>query len=261
MGQYSPVENPASPSTQRHLLGMTFFDLPPDWRHRPLTDHPLATNVVDLYCTAGDRSQGAITLIICDEKNHFKGAIAIDLKDLTPDPPSPDSPATSRRRSPATPPGAALPSRPMPPGAPLPSRPMPAGAPLPSLTGLPATLVPGLTTLPGTLLPGSGRHPGTPHSGPAGTPTPRASSRSTRRAAALRPVIRPLQVYPGGALLLALGRRGPSTTTTSDREWAEGATRACRSLGVRLLGFYLASRDTVFPADLTTAAADLPTAA
>jgi hypothetical protein len=159
---------------------MTFFDLPPDWRHRPLTDPALATNVADLYCTAGDRSRGALTLIICDEKNHFKGAIAIDLKDLLPDPPTPPAAGTSR---------------------------------------------------------------------------------PIRRAAALRPVIRPLQVYPGGALLLALGRRGPSATTTSDREWAEGAIRACRSLGVRLLGFYVASRDAVFPADLTTAAADLPTAA
>ncbi len=185
---------------------MTFFDLPPNWRDRPLTDQPLATNVADLYCTAGDRSQGALTLIICDEKDRFKGAIAIDLKDLIPDPPPATTPVASGLR------------RPAPPNAPLPG---------------PAAL----------------------------TPTPRAPSRSTRRAAALRPVIRPLQVYPGGAIILTLGRRGPSVTTTSDREWAEGAVRACRSLGVRLLGFYVASRDTVFPADLTTSTADLPTAA
>lgn len=171
---------------------MTFFDLPPNWRDSPLTNQPLATNVADLYSTAGDRSRGALTLIICDEKDHFKGAIAIDLQDLIPDPPSTNSPARSA-----------------------------------------------------------------PHRPSATT----SASRSTRRAAALRPVVRPLQVYPGGALILTLGRRGPSVTTTSDREWAEGATRACRSLGVRLLAFYIASRDTVFPADLTTSAADLPTAA
>ncbi|GAB3831069.1 hypothetical protein [Kribbella italica] len=161
---------------------MTFFDLPQNWRDRPLTEQPLATNVADLYCTAGDRRRGALTLIICDEKDRFKGAIAIDLRDLTPDPPSPNTPKAS-----------------------------------------------------------------------ASTPI--------RRAAALRPVIRPLQVYPGGALILTLGRKGPSATTTTDREWAEGATRACRSLGVRLLTFYIASRDQVFPADLTTSITNLPTAA
>jgi hypothetical protein len=74
-------------------------------------------------------------------------------------------------------------------------------------------------------------------------------------------VIKPLQVFPGGALMLALSRSGPSTTTAADREWADAAVRVCRSLGVRLLGFYLASRDAVFPADVTTAVVDLPTAA
>ncbi|GAA1522507.1 hypothetical protein [Kribbella lupini] len=220
---------------------MTFFDLPPDWRHRPLTNQTLATNVADLYCTAGDRSRGTLTLIICDEKNHFKGAIAIDLQDLLPDPPTPSTPAGGHRKPSHPSPNAAADGR---------RRRSVTPAVLPR-SSIPGAVLPGSPTAPGAILPG-----------PAATAaTLRGPSRSTRRAAALRPVIRPLQVYPGGALLLTLGRRGPSATTTSDREWAEAATRACRSLGVRLLGFYVASRDTVFPADLTTAPADLPTAA
>ncbi|MEV6283669.1 hypothetical protein [Kribbella sp. NPDC051770] len=178
---------------------MTFTDLPTDWRLRALTDPTLTRDVVDLYSTAGDRSRGALTLIICDHHDHFKGAIAIDLRDLIPDPtPGQAVRHRSRRRHPTI--------------------------------AAPTAIAP-------------------------------TSARPINKAAALRPVIRPLQVYPGGSLVLALGRRGPSTTTVTDREWADAATRVCRSLGVRLLGFYLASRDTVFLADLTTEAADLPIAA
>jgi hypothetical protein len=191
---------------------MTFIDLPPDWRRRPLTDLALATDVVDLYCTAGDRSRGALTLIICDEKDRFKGALVVDLCDLIPDPPSSKRPAASTSQC---------------------------------------------RTATATAPPGTASS----RSAAAALPAARATSRSISRVAALRPVIRPLQVYPGGALILALGRRGPSVTTTSDREWAEAAARVCKSLGVRLLGFYLASRETVFPADLTTSVADLPSAA
>ncbi|MGC4938391.1 hypothetical protein [Kribbella sp. DT2] len=198
---------------------MTFKDLPPDWRHHALTDPALTRNVIDLYCTAGDRSRGALTLVICDEKNHFKGALVVDLCDLAPDPTT--TPTGRPRRTTLTTP--------------------------PTETPPPA---PHQTTLTST------RQPTPTGASRTGPPT-----RTISRSAALRPVIRPLQVYPGGALILALGRRGPGTTTKSDREWADAAVRVCRSLGVRLLGFYLASRDTVFPADLTTATTDLPTAA
>ncbi|ONI74205.1 hypothetical protein BWI15_12710 [Kribbella sp. ALI-6-A] len=161
---------------------MTFTDLPKNWRRRPLTDPGLAADVVDLYCSAGDRRRGTLTLFICDERDRFRGAVVIDLCDLAVEP-----------------------------------------------------------------LPKRGVGP--------------QSARPIGRAAGLRPVIKPLQVFPGGALMLALSRSGPATTTAADREWVDAAIRVCRSLGVRLLGFYLASRDAVFPADVTTAVVDLPAAA
>ncbi|ADB33327.1 hypothetical protein Kfla_4292 [Kribbella flavida DSM 17836] len=138
---------------------MTFTDLPKDWRRRPLSDVLIAADVVDLYCTAGDRRRGALTLFICDEQDCFRGAVVIDLCELLDE------------------------------------------------------------------------------------------HRPPQLAAALRPVVRPLQVYPGGALMLALSRPGPAAISDDDREWAEAAARVCRTTGVRLLGFYIASRDAVLPAD------------
>jgi hypothetical protein len=45
---------------------MTFRDLPPDLRDRPLTDRRLAADVIDLIIGAEDRARGCIGLMLCD---------------------------------------------------------------------------------------------------------------------------------------------------------------------------------------------------
>ncbi|TDO48635.1 hypothetical protein EV643_107265 [Kribbella sp. VKM Ac-2527] len=143
---------------------MTFLELPKDWRRQPLSDSAFAADVVDLYCSAGDRRRGTLMVLICDEKDCYRGAIAIDLSELSDD------------------------------------------------------------------------HP------------------PTNFTSALKPVIRPLTVYPEGSLILALARPGPPDLTDTDFEWLEAATHVCRVVGVRLLGFYLASPDAVTRAEFPVAA-------
>ncbi|TWD84783.1 hypothetical protein FB561_5979 [Kribbella amoyensis] len=148
---------------------MTFTRLPKDWRRQPLSDPVLAADVIDLYCTVGDRRRGSLMVVICDEEERFRGAIAVDLSELSPD---------------------------------LDPR--------------------GMTE-------------------------------------ALKPVVDPLSVYPEGALILALARVGPMGITASDAAWLEASVQVCRVLGIRLLGFYVASRSTVERVDLP--AAEAPAAA
>jgi hypothetical protein len=63
---------------------------------------------------------------------------------------------------------------------------------------------------------------------------------------ALRPVITAVQTAPGTGLILALGRPGPAHWPELDTEWARAATHICAAADLRLLGFYIASRDTVY---------------
>ncbi|WP_344113272.1 hypothetical protein [Kribbella alba] len=71
----------------------------------------------------------------------------------------------------------------------------------------------------------------------------------------LEPVAIPLQDLPGGgALVLALGRPGPAEWPAVDSEWAEAATQACRAVGVRLIGFYIATTYQVRRAEVSAIA-------
>ncbi|WP_433004652.1 hypothetical protein [Kribbella sp. CA-294648] len=58
-------------------------------------------------------------------------------------------------------------------------------------------------------------------------------------AKALAPLIPALQLRPGGALLLALGR--PRPDPASDHDWTQAALQTCRAASIRLLAFYLAT--------------------
>lgn len=62
----------------------------------------------------------------------------------------------------------------------------------------------------------------------------------------LDPVIPALQLRPDGALLLALGRPGPTTPVPLDLEWSRAATHLCQLADIRLLAFYVATPGQVF---------------
>jgi hypothetical protein len=49
------------------LDGMTFEDLPDDWRQRSVTDPALFDDIVDLVVTERDRARGALYVLLCDE--------------------------------------------------------------------------------------------------------------------------------------------------------------------------------------------------
>ena len=65
----------------------------------------------------------------------------------------------------------------------------------------------------------------------------------------LDPVIPALQLRPDGALLLALGRPGPTTLLPLDHEWAKAATHLCHLADIRLLAFCIATPGQVFLAN------------
>jgi hypothetical protein len=60
---------------------------------------------------------------------------------------------------------------------------------------------------------------------------------------ALEPIIPSIQSAPGTSVVLALGRR-PSPTDR-DEEWASTVTALFEDAGIRLLGFYVATKDGV----------------
>lgn len=60
-------------------------------------------------------------------------------------------------------------------------------------------------------------------------------------------MVLPLVAGRGGSILVGRGRHRGRRPSDSDRAWHEVAIRACRRHGVRLLGFYLATADGVFP--------------
>jgi hypothetical protein len=81
------VDNRRPGRKRRHILGMTFHDLPLNWTDLPLTDPTLAANVVDLYLTEGDRRCGVFAALICDHQARFIANINLDLPDYAEDPP------------------------------------------------------------------------------------------------------------------------------------------------------------------------------
>jgi hypothetical protein len=70
----------------------------------------------------------------------------------------------------------------------------------------------------------------------------------------LEPIVQPLQDSPGGSLVLALGRPGPAEWPAVDSEWAEAASQACGAVGVRLIGFYVATTYQVRRAEVSAVA-------
>ncbi|TCC23082.1 hypothetical protein [Kribbella speibonae] len=71
---------------------------------------------------------------------------------------------------------------------------------------------------------------------------------------ALDPVIPAVHTAPGTGLILALGRPGPAGLTDVDSQWAHAATTICEAAGIRLLGFYSATKDGVHRNDLSATA-------
>lgn len=72
---------------------------------------------------------------------------------------------------------------------------------------------------------------------------------------ALHPMIPAIHTAPGTALVLAMGRPGPAHLTDLDAQWAQAATTICRAAGIRLLGFYVATKDGIHQPALTEPAA------
>ncbi|TDD30126.1 hypothetical protein E1218_02245 [Kribbella turkmenica] len=58
---------------------MSFQDLPPTWTDHPLSDPCLATDVVDLLVSLGDRHRGTFTVVLCDQDTRYRAALAVDL--------------------------------------------------------------------------------------------------------------------------------------------------------------------------------------
>ncbi|TDO47079.1 hypothetical protein EV651_12573 [Kribbella sp. VKM Ac-2571] len=72
---------------------------------------------------------------------------------------------------------------------------------------------------------------------------------------ALHPITPAVHTAPGTGLVLALGRPGPARMTDLDTQWARAAGTICAATGVRLLGFYVATKDGVYQPALTESAA------
>ncbi|WP_130388507.1 hypothetical protein [Kribbella sp. VKM Ac-2569] len=72
---------------------------------------------------------------------------------------------------------------------------------------------------------------------------------------ALHPFIPAAHTAPGTALVLALGRPGPARMTDLDAQWAHAAATICGAAGIRLLGFYVATKDGIYQPALTESAA------
>lgn len=74
---------------------------------------------------------------------------------------------------------------------------------------------------------------------------------------ALHPIIPAVRTAPGTALVLALGRPGPTHLPTQDNEWSRAAHTICQAADIHLLGFYIATREGIHqphPTPTTTAA-------
>lgn len=64
---------------RRHLVCMTYLNLPKNWSALSLSDPELAADVVDLFVNEGERRRGVFTALICDEQDRYLAAIGIDL--------------------------------------------------------------------------------------------------------------------------------------------------------------------------------------
>ncbi len=65
--------------------------------------------------------------------------------------------------------------------------------------------------------------------------------------AQLLDLLLPLVAQRGGSVLIGRGRPRGGVPNDLDRQWHQQAIDSCAAHGVRLLGFYLATRDGVHP--------------
>jgi hypothetical protein len=84
---------------------------------------------------------------------------------------------------------------------------------------------------------------------------PRSLSPAQVCATALHPIIPAVHTAPDTALVLALGRPGPTHLPDLDAQWAQAAAIICQAAGIRLLGFYVATKDGIHQPALTESAA------
>lgn len=75
------MDNRQAGFESRHLVGMSFENLPKNWSDCSLSDPTLAADVVDLCLSEGDRRLGLLKVIFCDERDRFHGAVDIELRD------------------------------------------------------------------------------------------------------------------------------------------------------------------------------------
>lgn len=65
---------------------MTFYDLPPDWHARALTDPTLAADVVDLVVRESDREGGCLALLMCDASGRMVQPVVLtEMQQCPPD--------------------------------------------------------------------------------------------------------------------------------------------------------------------------------
>lgn len=64
-------------------------------------------------------------------------------------------------------------------------------------------------------------------------------------ATALKPIISAVDTAPDTGVILALGRPGHADLPDLDNEWTKAATTICKAAEIRLLGFYIATKDGV----------------
>lgn len=216
MGQFSLWTTRISGRDHGTFRGMTFEDLLPTWPDQPLTDPTVTADVVDLMVGVGDRRRGVLAVLLCDPDGHYLAAVTINL------PPN-SLPTTSYSSGSATTLGAG------------PGRSSGAGS------GTPRATTPGAGA---DVSAGAGR---CAPEGPDSVPGP-----AELCGTAMDPVIPAVHTAPGTALVLALGRPGPARLPDLDNQWAQAATTICRAAGIRLLGFYVATKDTIYSPEITT---------
>ncbi|MET7280300.1 hypothetical protein ABZS29_18835 [Kribbella sp. NPDC005582] len=198
---------------------MSYLDLAPSWTDRPLTDPALATDVIDLMLTHGQRSRGTFAAILCDPTARFRAVITIDLRTEFANHPPPQNTPNHRRPQDA-------PNHRRPQDASNHRRPQDASNLRPPQDALNHHTLQDAPNL----------------SPPLDAPDLCAT--------ALHPIVAALRTDPASTLLLALGRPGPPTSPAIDNEWSTAATHLCRAAQVPLLGFYIATHTHIYQPEL-----------
>lgn len=67
------------------MRGMTFHDLPKDWRNTPLIDPTHIANVLDVFVSLEDRARNSLLILICDEgRRPFQPVIVNEIDSGSP---------------------------------------------------------------------------------------------------------------------------------------------------------------------------------